>query len=1128
MLKMEDAKSLIAEVFDGYPKWAALVQKKINIQKPAQFLIDRWALFCNLSVLIVIMLQYINRFIPLLPNALSEAYFSSLYQNYLLNLLGEIANKTFGEYCQAHDFTRPRNTESYTEDETMDAVVGKALLDYETDMWKTLSEHIVTSFRHLPPALSPTVVMKQMLGPPEYLKAWSEFDRLQEYKAHIKYCFTELAKRNADYYGPFFLCVQSSGYGKTRTNLACCDEYYVLYLCLRPQNSSGEPVRSPVIADFILNDKSLISTSQWAILFACMLEVFYRIIKTRSPEADKSQFLLKEFIGNEKFVGIFWEEVISMYTSLLSPILEALKGETSSLEVKDRIEQVVFDGTKKNEYEECFKQHKILLVVDEIAPILEKPKILDEHPYVSMRRAFSLVNREYFPFLAVLLDTNSSVNALAPEQKKDPSARIQIGSSYVLPSYYSFPMELEGILENFPADKGLVTYMLPVLESSLPSTVIRVHFHPYKLISGKSRALFAAKAFNSLKNGPIIAPWKHFEEEQLRFAVQKLLCPEVSSRGNPVKDAVADLMKSSDFSNKDDIHRLRFTLACVRLYLSSVLSTDSQEMIRLHLATCRHISDDRETIVAKYPSEPIVAAAAQSIMLADQAIFPSVLGAVKDKLFDGLLLQPAGVGEIGELIGSIIFMRLFDVAAYESYSITHQSWTSSTESASIVSEQISPPPVQLISNMKLQNWQSNNYAYPMKLTMLLRRLYPNSYVVIENILIQQFPDLLYGLVYFTHFQKFEVDPSNNDLYECFARGSAIILKNGTTGVDLRIPIAIPINPAGTTVIRINDRSTYYMSIWDAQIKNYSKTKIYSRNIAEQMLRNPTYVELDKEHPTVSVLYSIIGVGPIQSSDLPDTPFFLLDRKTPHFPTAQTTTSVDEGDERVNIEDDENMIDEELVKSLMIHGSSSESLITTTTERNITNKRGNKTSSSVMGNFFGSAQKALSSIVNPSNIGKKTKAAEKAESPPKRRKSSKEESSSKLKAPTQLLLTRSTQEEIVGKPKADEVRVTRQQTRNLGAKKRQILVLQSFGLGTTDESFNPYQFLTDKERSLLAEMRSYTHEMEGYVNQLRKCENTEDEIERKVALMSVGTKGFPQAKQVVVESQATPPILENYR
>src|SRR6266540_1682152 len=55
------------------------------------------------------------------------------------------------------------------------------------------------------------------------------------------------------YYAPYFSLVQASGTGKTKLLKVIADEVYVVYCCLRDENSSGYPPKS-TIATYLLQE----------------------------------------------------------------------------------------------------------------------------------------------------------------------------------------------------------------------------------------------------------------------------------------------------------------------------------------------------------------------------------------------------------------------------------------------------------------------------------------------------------------------------------------------------------------------------------------------------------------------------------------------------------------------------------------------------------------------------------------------------------------------------------------------------------------------------------------------------------------------------------------------------------
>jgi hypothetical protein len=219
-----------------------------------------------------------------------------------------------------------------------------------------------------------------------------------------------------------------------------------------------------------------------------------------------------------------------------------------------------------------------------------------------------------------------------------------------------------------------------------------------------------------------------------------------------------------------------FSIIALRAGLGSTVQADIQELIHLHMATCTSISDERDQIVCAYPTEPILAAAAQVIMN-HEGMWEQVLKCIKHRLFRGILTTTSGVGEVGELLGSLLFLRAFDKAA-----LHKRQDQQDVEAAQ--------PPITVLAPIEAPKEQAKvankiiNYMIPIPFIDVLAEWYSeDQFQIIIDHMKSTCPDLLLGFVFFNHVIKLNevVELTVDHLYNYFERGAAILLQNGAGG-----------------------------------------------------------------------------------------------------------------------------------------------------------------------------------------------------------------------------------------------------------------------------------------------------------------------------------------------------------
>ncbi|CAI2187079.1 3041_t:CDS:2, partial [Funneliformis geosporum] len=208
------------------------------------------------------------------------------------------------------------------------------------------------------------------------------------------------------------------------------------------------------------------------------------------------------------------------------------------------------------------------------------------------------------------------------------------------------------------------------------------------------------------------------------------------------------------------------TLSSALAVLSSRISLDitaesriASELVAGFMGICVHVSEDRCRLLVFYPSEPIVAEAAASLMQ-HEIVFRKLLNFLLDALHTGYV-EP---GYRGELVARLLLMIAWDQAT-GSRGLLSSSMSSHLENLGYMREFVSQP-------IRVKDF----------LTSLFGQDNYNDHI---QDLPQKFAD---GLLAFTHFIPLTYTPTQIELKSLFIRYAAVICKRNQAGVDLILPV----------------------------------------------------------------------------------------------------------------------------------------------------------------------------------------------------------------------------------------------------------------------------------------------------------------------------------------------------
>ncbi len=662
----------------------------------------------------------------------------------------------------------------------------------------------------------------------------------------VKTCFTRtLEKLEKDFnnrlYCPNLPVCQSSGVGKTKLLLEMSKDYFLLYFNCRSPDQQTIPLRT---AKFIDMFEAITTVSDWiSLLLAMILALFNRY--KMSPGKFLRDFHVRNNFVRSFSLDIptqlkFYEEVLKMHvvikdqitrtsdeSALEADILKVYRVFVSSNDpdqfksnlrnsVVPTEESTPTAATEESKPSRIFPKN-ILLCFDEASMLFlssESEKTEMNTCFSSFRRALRIFPQDYIPILCVVLDTNSKVGNFAPEAKYESSARAKATSTKLPVPYYLFPLQI-----NFPATSRRALLKRSVEQTRvvfLENRSIFSHciFHPYEL-ARQSRPMFATMALRPIKTTAYL--WdQQFARTLLDFAISKLL------NGKQEKLFIGEI-------SEETRQVLFYVLAATRYHLTSTVPFLQDLVVKEHMAMLVGVTQERDRVVVIHPSEPILAAAAQSVSLCEP-VFTEILRTIATFVSRRYIATSGVKGEMGELISSIILSRSFDLCAK-----------------------------RIIEGMNVQDPGACLYSRRMPLKEMLQMLYPDrsyfKHILQEMVGCKYKQTFFSSIVYFNHFVKVEYHVEHRDLRNYLRRCAAIICKNGEAGIDIAIPLAIP-KQEGNRII-LQDESTYNVSAWIIQVKNWSNP-INSSSLGDQIADSNLAKSIGF---AVDQLYMIMNVGP---------------------------------------------------------------------------------------------------------------------------------------------------------------------------------------------------------------------------------------------------------------------------
>jgi hypothetical protein len=419
---------------------------------------------------------------------------------------------------------------------------------------------------------------------------------------------------DSEYYAAYLSLVQSSGTGKTRLlkELAIKEKVFVAYACLRTKKDSGYPTGTSKIVDRF---SAPLKTMTFVFYILAVLEYL-----ETTPDVDPSSF----FSSCQDSNSDYWNKVCAKVIESESKYRLHGRNGTERNEI-DENKKKIADAFAKfaKKYETTRNGPLRLLFAFDEAMLLSvengtDASIVEEGPtpLVYLRRALTLFPRSKDSdkgMFAVFTDTSSRVSVLSPENRYDFSFRARVGGMKLFAPFYFTQLD--------------------IMREDTPSTTDVFNLVSLEQLARYGRPLWYTTYISGEKTDSEGAT----EERLIQLAVRKILA------GREINIWAAD--KTEILSH--------YAVLCARFCIEAEIEVSmSEHLVSGYMAILSYISPERDIVISRFPSEPILAEAAAQCMW---KIGP-------EKLFNtyASLLKKLPAGETGELAARVLVQFALD------------------------------------------------------------------------------------------------------------------------------------------------------------------------------------------------------------------------------------------------------------------------------------------------------------------------------------------------------------------------------------------------------------------------------------------------------------------------------------
>ncbi|KAA1070754.1 hypothetical protein PGT21_023275 [Puccinia graminis f. sp. tritici] len=419
------------------------------------------------------------------------------------------------------------------------------------------------------------------------------------------------------YLGPYAALIGPSTSGKSRLIMEMSKHICVIYICLRPKDSTGYPPRS-ALADHMIRPASNDGTTYYTSLLAGIFQVVANFFSSQNP-AQHMQDRLKEWNDYTEVASLGTLDMAERtQQKFTADVLEQMrkfaicKDATLQKTVTAMRDSTKFINTRSS--------MRVLLALDEASALLEIPDSDSATAYFrTLRRTIRNIPPRMGIFI-ILVDTTSHIANFSLESKFDSSAR-----------------------HNF---KGQNLLYQPIFEIS--SFDAMVSSDPPRswgeLVSPERLFKYGSPIFGAYFRDAIA------EQQQPQAIYDAILELAFYKLHGPIKttqSARPEITKAQAFA---------FLGPTIQPQINNVFAL-GMELIASHAAHCDYISPGCELVFSNYPSQFTLAAAAVD-HLQDDITLIQCIKALTTNVLHGL----DAAGGAGELASRIILLRAIQTA----------------------------------------------------------------------------------------------------------------------------------------------------------------------------------------------------------------------------------------------------------------------------------------------------------------------------------------------------------------------------------------------------------------------------------------------------------------------------------
>ena len=636
--------------------------------------------------------------------------------------------------------------------------------------------------------------------------------------------------------------------GKTRLILELAKHVCVVYICIRPPGSSGQPPRSSLADTLLPKDQGpkFDLYLYYSRFLAAILETVADFFSRGEMQGQKSKdqlaaWLAHSFQIDENKKPEYFSPDVRTKMEALSAAMPTKKVPSDTMPAKEALSatvptmELVADATKKMHDSIKFLEDgrlKILLAIDEARNLLPlEDETLKISYFRVFRRVLSQIPRSK-GFFAVFTDTTSKVANFSPSLDKDPSLRLLQSANKLFPPIYKL------------ATMDLMAKPIPTSWNELLS--------PLRLFSYGSPfyGLYFQEAIKSRRADVIDAI--------MRVAIAKLLCDT----------------KPLSASQLSESHIFALLGSTIQTRLTS--SDMNSALISSHAAHCMYINLTRDLIISYYPSQFVYASAANAFLASNDEILVVCINGLATAMQNGLISR----GDAGEMATRIILLRAMhktkkiscvgeDSIPY-GYSVRLQDFLETLIGKKLPTDN-DPPPTDKNPPTESRPLTRNKSLAGKSLT---EQKPPQS--DLGPIPAADRTRLLeHGRIFFNHFIPIEYTPDATDFLELLYRGLAVQCKPGQHGLDELFPIYLTPESKSPDSDKLEPKNISFCGI---QTKNQQGSIDWTNS--PKWSKSGAGIQ-DIQNPYLILLFSLRSEGK-RSTQLWKEPLDMDDKRRAHY------------------------------------------------------------------------------------------------------------------------------------------------------------------------------------------------------------------------------------------------------